>query len=145
MTTSRSKAQGTRFAWKLRNRLVAAGLPAKALPEGGPLDEGDIEVHIWDLTYGEPQARRIVVEARSRQNMSLHTAMVKALQKEDRAALREDRYADAVWLAWERMIPLGPGRKRRVSAGPILVTITLDEAIRLGGGKPDAQAIADPE
>lgn len=143
MTTSRSKAQGTRFAWRLRKRFVASGLPAKTLAEEGPNDEGDIELMVWeyDGLSDFSHRRRVVVEARSRQNMSLHAAMMRALDKESRRAVKEQRPPDPVALVWERMLPLAPGRQRRVAAGPVLVTVTLDYAIRQWGGNPLAQAI----
>lgn len=145
MTTSKQKAQGTGFSYWLRRKLVASALPTKALPEGGPLDEADLETMVYDTNPANNYFRRVVIEARARQNMSVHVAMAKAIGKEERAAKREDRPPDAVWLVWKRFAPIRPGEVRRRALGPPLVIMELDEAIRLAGGRPEAQVIADAE
>ena len=53
---NRPKDQGTRFESRIVRLLQDAGLYARRLPEGGPNDEGDIELvtdHYWIIEAKE--------------------------------------------------------------------------------------------
>jgi len=70
------KKQGTQRETWFVNEARKRGFPAQRLVEGGSADEGDVELWI-----GLDSSRRVVVEVRDRQAMSLHTALEKAVGK----------------------------------------------------------------
>ena len=70
---NKPKAQGTRFETRIVQLLQEAGLYAQRLPEGGPNDEGDIEIHT--------DHRHFIIETKDRQRLNIHDALAAATTK----------------------------------------------------------------
>lgn len=110
---SKNRNQGTAWQRGLVTLFRVAGFATKVLPELGSNDEGDVETWIG--------GKRVVIECRARENMSIHTALTKAKNKAP---------DDIVALAWKRLVK-SPGRVRRIAAGKPTITFTVEDFLRL--------------
>ena len=96
---SKNKKQGTRHESWVRDQLKDLGLYARRLPEGGPYDEGDVEVLI--------DGRRWVLEAKATQALNVQATLAKARRKA--AAYEKDT---PVGVIWKRLVRV-PGKQLR--------------------------------
>ncbi len=113
----RPKAAGTRFESALARRLGDAW----RLAEGGGKDAGDLA---WRLPSGD----HLIVEAKRRETLSVHTALAKAKQKAAQANLPFALLATI--LVWDRP-QLKAGNIRRSRVGEPVVVCGLDDFVRL--------------
>jgi hypothetical protein len=113
--SSSSKRQGTAWERELRLQLEQlVKVPVVRLAEGGTYDRGDLALHVGD--------QEIVIEARDRSSMQVHTATEKARQKAGPEAV-------AV-VAWKRKIKK-PGNERRSQVGRPVAVLDLADLIWL--------------
>jgi hypothetical protein len=117
---SKSKDQGTRFQTLLKKRFKEAGFQVTVLGEEGLNDIGDLLVID---EFGD----HWVIEARHRENMSPHRALLAAVRK-------AEKFTDAVVstaLIWKRSLKK-PGQKVRTADGTgVVVIIELETYISL--------------
>lgn len=125
MTTSRSKAQGSRWERWLRRRFRASGFGVEDIHHGRVAD-----IRLW--AFGYEAAGQIVIEAKDTANLSVHAALQRARDK-----ARRNGWQGMVALAWQRHL-LKPGNVRRTAVGDPVVVIALDDFIRATGGRADA-------
>src|SRR5512137_2959765 len=104
---SRNRDQGTHWEQFIVKVAQACGLKAWPLARRGPSDPGDLAIQT-------PDGDVIVVEARCRQNMSVHRALAEARDQTDKADLPFVPLCTV--LAWKRLQPTGGERRRQ--AGP---------------------------
>ena len=117
----RPKDAGTRWETSLTRRLPESW----RLAEGGPADAGDLA---WRLPTGDV----LIVEAKRRENLSVHAALAKAKAKVRAADLPFVPLATI--LIWDRP-QLKPGKVRRSRAWEPVVVCGLDDFIGLMGGE----------
>jgi len=117
----RPRDAGTRWETALTRRLHDSW----RLAEGGLHDAGDLA---WRLPTGDI----VVVEAKRRQNLSVHTALAKAKAKSKGADLPFVPLATV--LIWDRPV-LKEGNERRSRAGEPVVVVGLDDFVTLIGGE----------
>lgn len=121
------RAKGVAFESAVVAKVQACGLMARRLPEGGPDDQGDVEVWL-------PDGRRVVVECKHTDALSVHRVMAKTLRK----AARGRHPASASAVCWKRGRKTGDsGRSVTVEPGPVVV-MALDEWIGLLAGQSSA-------
>jgi len=121
MTSSKYKAQGTRYENFWVRVFQSAGLWARRIPEGGRRDEGDVEV------YNATGTVRFVVESKAREVLDAHDAMEKAVTKA------------GTWktaLGWTRFRRPKGGQKRTTQH---MICMPKELFVYLLGGDPDAE------
>ena len=125
MTTSKSKAQGSRWERWLRLKFRASGFGVEDIHHGRVAD-----IRLW--AFGYESAGQIVIEAKDAANLSVHTALQRARDK-----ARRNDWQGMVALVWQRHL-LKPGNVRKTAVGDPVVVIALDDFIRATGGRADA-------
>lgn len=116
----RPKDAGTRWETALTHLLPDSW----RLAEGGRGDAGDLA---WRLPTGDV----LIVEAKRRENLSVHVALAKAKAKTAAADLPFAPLATI--LIWDRPV-LKAGNVRRSRAGEPVVVCGLDDFVSLMGG-----------
>lgn len=112
---NRNKAAGTRHESWLVKQLRAAGHVAKRLPEGGSLDEGDVEADL----FGVP----VVLEAKARQTLNVQATLGHARAKAS---------GRIVIVAWRRLVPVEGKRVRQPVAGErVVASLSLADLLDL--------------
>ena len=125
MTTSKSKAQGSRWERWLRRRFRASGFGVEDIHHGRIAD-----IRLW--AFGYEAAGQIVLEAKDTANLSVHTTLQRAREKAKR-----NGWNGMVGLVWQRHL-LKPGNTRKTAVGDPVVVVSLYDFIRMTGGRPDA-------
>jgi Holliday junction resolvase len=111
---NRNKAQGTAFETWTRRALNALGIQAQRLPEGGSLDEGDVEA-LLDTRW--------VIECKAQSNLNIQKVLGRARRKAG---------GDPVILVWKRLVRV-EGKKVRqpVEGERIVVSLGWSDFVRL--------------
>lgn len=108
---NKAKKQGTTYESNIVNRLNEhINFKAQRLAEGGSLDKGDIELIIKNN-------RIIYIEAKSRQNLNIHQALGKAIEKS---------HTTNTVLFWKKLKLKKGNTKRTVDGVPEVVTLPYD-------------------
>jgi hypothetical protein len=110
MTSSKQKQQGTAWQRAVRHVMEVRGFKVEVLPEGGVNDEGDLWVPELNM----------VIECRTRMQMNIHDATLRAQQKA--AMIRQARVA----VAWKRL-GLKPGNRKRTQVGVPIVAMPINQ------------------
>jgi hypothetical protein len=111
---NKPKAQGTAWETELVNSLsLDLGVQVVRLPEGGVYDRGDLSFEV--------AGTEVVIEARDRSSMQVHTATQKANRKATGALTA---------LIWKRKI-LKPGNTVRSQVGRPVVVMPLHDWVEL--------------
>lgn len=125
MTTSKSKAQGSRWERWLRRRFRASGFGVEDIHQGKVAD-----IRLW--AFGWEAADQIMIEAKDTANLSVHTTLKLARDKAKR-----NGWDGMVGLVWQRHL-LKPGNQRKTAVGDPVVVVSLADFIRIAGGRADA-------
>ena len=110
---SRPKSQGTAWETEIVNLLRVGGFDAFRLSEGGQYDLGDVMIP----EFG------IVVEAKDRSQISLHSEV----QKANRKTWLKGLMAVVVWKRKERKA----GNSRRSQVGEPIVALRLEDFVHI--------------
>ena len=110
---SKAKAQGTALETWVVKRLQDIGIKARRVAEGGSLDEGDVEAHLNE---------RWILECKSRQTLSVQTALGKARKKAN---------GHPVALVWKRIVKSGKAVRTPVAGERIVVVLSWDDFVKL--------------
>jgi hypothetical protein len=113
---SKSKAQGTAWETALKRSMEAVlpGVPVVRLVEGGVYDRGDLAMVV--------DGQEFILEARDRETMEVHKALLKAQIKAGPGAI-----AAVVWKRKARK----PGNTMRTQVGPPVVVLGLADWQRI--------------
>lgn len=119
--SNQNKREGTNWEQQLVRTLQDAGLKAWPLARRGPSDPGDVVV----VT---PGGDHIIIEARSRERMSVHPELETAKWQTAHADL--PFIPAAVVIVWKRMWRK-PGNERRTRIGEPVVVMGLADWVEM--------------
>ena len=113
---NKAKKQGTTYETNIVNRLNKnINFKAQRLAEGGSLDKGDIELIIDNETI-------YYLEAKSRQNLNLHQALEKAIEKSN---------STNTVLFWKKLKRKKGNSKRSTDGLPEVVSMSYELFVKL--------------
>lgn len=113
---SKMKKQGTAHESWLVNQLTDRGIKASRLPEGGALDEGDVEAYIL--------GKRWVFEAKARTNLNVQQTLGKARAKAGGLT--------PVAVVWKRLVKVAGFTNRQPIEGErVVVSLSLEDFLNI--------------
>lgn len=135
MSGNPMRKRGTQHESWLVRQLLAAGLWARRLAEGGSADEGDVETVI--------AGRRWVLEAKFRATLNVQDTLGKAREKAVRAA---GGHAVPVAVVWKRLVKTDGYKVRQPVRGErVIVAVSLDDFLELVVLAELGAAVREPE